>query len=159
MLFRSGVGVFLAGSDGLVGWSASPQGAVKVSQDLNRYKRDVPGHEHELPLNSLFSRLDRFESAYRIQIIPSGEPEDAGLSRKTSLLVATKKKGQRGPERIEVTYEPHSGRILGMRFMEMPYGPRRLDLELILEAEGRLAPDFFQYQSHQNQKFPVINED
>lgn len=152
-------GVFLTGSDGMTGWAVSPQGAVRTSRDPNRFNRDVPGHEHQLPLNSLFANLDRVESAYRIQLFPGADAEDSSAQRPTSLLVAQKKRGQRGPERIEVTYESNSGRILGMRIIEMPYGPRRLDLELKLEAEGTLAPEFFQYESHHHRQLPIITED
>jgi len=41
----------------------------------------------------------------------------------------------------------------------MPYGPRRLDLELNLEAEGTLAPEFFHYNTHYNGKRPIVSED
>lgn len=154
-----GEGVFLTGSDGMTGWAVSPQGAVRTSKDPNRFNRDVPGHEHQLPLNSLFANLGRVESAYRIQLFPGAAAEDHSAPRPTSLLVAQKKRGQRGPERIEVTYESSSGRILGMRIIEMPYGPRRLDLELKLEEEGTLAPEFFRYESHHHRHQPIVTED
>jgi hypothetical protein len=152
-------GVFLTGFDGKVGWSISPQGAVRTSKDLNHFNRDIPGHEHELPLNSLFASLDRLEAAYRIQIFPADEAGESPASGAKSLLVATKKRGQRGSERIEVTYEASSGRILGMRLIDMPYGPRRLDLELILEAEGTLEQAFFGYEVHRDGNRPVVSED
>lgn len=152
-------GVFLTGCDGEIGWSVSPQGAVRTSKDLNRFNRDIPGHEHQLPLNSLFASLDRIEAAYRIQIFPGEIAGDSSSSEIKSLLVATKKRGQRGPERIEVTYEASSGRILGMRIIEMPYGPRRLDLELNLEAEGTHSAEFFHYNAHYNGKRPIESED
>lgn len=154
-----GEGVFLTGSDGEIGWSVSPQGAVRTSKDLNRFNRDIPGHEHQLPLNSLFASLERIEAAYRIQLFPADAAEGALSSGAKSLLVATKKRGQRGPERIEVTYESGSGRILGMRLIEMPYGPRRLDLELKLEAEGTLTTEFFDFNSHFDGKRPIVSED
>lgn len=154
-----GEGIFLTGYDGEVGWSVSPQGNVRTSRDPNRFNRDVPGHEHQLPLNSLFASLDRLEAAYRIQIFPAAEPEVPAATGATSLLVASKKRGHRGSERIEVTYESTSGRILGMRITDMPYGPRRLDLELKLEAEGTLEQGFFSYKSHHDGKRPVSSED
>lgn len=154
-----GEGTYLTGYDGEVGWSVSPQGSVRTSKDLNRFNRDVPGHEHQLPLNSLFASLDRLEAAYRLQIFSAAEPEVPATTGATSLLVASKKRGQRGPERIEVTYESNTGRILGMRITDMPYGPRRLDLELSLEAEGTLEHDFFKYQSHQAGSRPLTLED
>lgn len=152
-------GVFLTGWDGEIGWSVSPQGAVRTSKDLNRFNRDVPGHEHQLPLNSLFASLDRLEAAYRIQIFPAAEPDGSAAIGAKSLLVATKKRGQRGSERIEVTYESSSGRILGMRIIDMPYGPRRLDLELKLEAEGTLEQEFFGYKAHHDGSRPIVSED
>ncbi len=150
---------FLTGSDGLYSWAITPDGAVNTSHDLNRFNRDVPGHEHQLPLNSLFTNLDRFRAAYRIQLFPGEVQDDSATLESTSLLVATKKKGQRGPQRIEVTYNSQSGRIVGMRIMEMPYGPRRLDLEMLLVDEGNLRADFFRHGFHHAPDKPTINED
>jgi len=152
-------GVFLAGCDGEIGWSVSPQGAARTSKDLNQFNRDAPGHEHQLPLNSLFASLDRLEAAYRIQIFPAAESDGVAAPEAKSLLVAIKKRGQRGSERFEVTYESGSGRILGMRIIDMPYGPRRLDLELNLEAEGTLDQDFFEHMSHHDGSHPIVSED
>lgn len=154
-----GEGVYLTGCDGELGWSVSPQGTVRISKNLNRFNRDIPGHEHQLPLNSLFASLDRLEAAYRIQIFPAEASNENSAGEAKSLLVAIKKRGQRGPERIEVTYESGSGRILGMRIIDMPYGPRRLDLELKLEDEGTLEQDFFGYKSHHDGSRPIVSED
>jgi hypothetical protein len=35
-----------------------------------------------------------------------------------------------------------------MRFVQMPYGPDRLDLRLSLVSEEELSSDFFEHTSH-----------
>ncbi|MFN6109407.1 MAG: hypothetical protein ACK493_03425 [Planctomycetota bacterium] len=152
-----GKGRFLTGSDGSTGWAMSPDGPTRVSADPQRFNRDVPGHEHRFPLNRLFGNLDELESAYRIQLFLAERSQDEQLP--TSLLVATKRKGQRGPERIEVTFESMTGRILEMRFIAMPYGPRRVDLGLNLISEGDLGPEYFGYPAHQAADATVVKEE
>ncbi len=62
--------------------------------------------------------------------------------------MAVKKSKVRGPQRVEIAYDSKSGRILGMRFVQMPYGPDRLDLRLSLVDENDLPVSFFEHSSH-----------
>jgi hypothetical protein len=64
------------------------------------------------------------------------------------VLVAVKKRGHRGPQRVEITYEVETGLIRQMRFVEMPYGPERLTVRLTLEEEVHLGTEFFRHASH-----------
>lgn len=153
----SGKRPFFTGSDGVSGWAISPDGPTRLSTDPTRFNRDIPGHEHRLPLNRVFGNLNELESAYRIQLFLAQEGQTE--QPPASLLVATKRKGKRGPERIEITFEASTGRIFEMRFIAMPYGPRRLDLDLKLIAEGNLGPEFFKHLAHQAADATEIQEE
>lgn len=62
-----------------------------------------------------------------------------------------KKRGFRGPKRVEITYAATSGEIRQMRFVEMPYGPDRLTLLMTLLDDGALNSNFFDHESHHDQ--------
>jgi len=137
---------FVTGSDGVTSWAVKPGGSVRVSADLNEFNRDLPGHEEGLPLINLDDGLTRLRTAYDIQVVGA---TDAGWPAVADrLLVGTKRRGFRGPERVEIAYTEDSGRILGIRFIEMPYGPDRLTIRLTLESESELGPAFFGHAAH-----------
>jgi len=148
---------FVTGSDGQVGWALAPNGPVRVSQDKQRFNRDLPGHEHSIPLSNLSQGLAQIQKAYHVQIIPSS-PSDAG-DEQDAILVATKKRGQRGPNRIEIQYASNSGRIAQMRFIEMPYGPERLTVRLTLIDEQPLPESFFHHSHHHSSDQQVVSDD
>ncbi len=142
---------FVTGCNGQASWAVRPDGPVRVSSDLSRFSRDVPGHEHSMPLINIQDGLERLREAYEVQLLPVEEPEDKpsldddGPSR---LLVAVKKRSYRGPKRVEITYSVRSGLIRQMRFVEMPYGPQRLTLRMTLVEGQQLGETFFDHESH-----------
>lgn len=137
---------FVTGSDGLASWAVKPDGSVRVSADLNEFNRDLPGHEESLPLINVDDGLARLRTAYDVQVVDASE---AGWPITADrLLVGTKRRGFRGPEQVEIAYTEESGRILGIRFVAMPYGPDRLTIRLTLESESDLGPTFFGHAAH-----------
>ncbi len=141
---------FVTGSDGQTSWAVRPDGPVRVSADLNRFNRDLPGHEHSMPLINIEEGLERLRAAYEVQVLPTETPDDTVGAHHDALrlMVAVKKSGQRGPRRVEITYVVATGQIRELRFVEMPYGPDRLTLRLSLLEEGDLGRDFFGHAAH-----------
>jgi hypothetical protein len=140
---------FVTGSNGSTSWAVRPDGPVRVSNDLTRFNRDLPGHEHDIPLMQIEQSLEHLRNAYDIQLLPVETDEDATAETPpTRLLVAVKKRGFRGPQRIEITYAVQSGQIRQLRFIEMPYGPEHLTVRLTLEEERALGDSFFDHPSH-----------
>lgn len=149
---------FVTGSNGRVSWAVRPDGPVRVSSDLTRFSRDLPGHEHDMPLISINEDLQRVRATYDIQFVPDSAP-DAGATHATRTLVAVKHRKARGPERIEITYVAATGRIRELRFFDMPYGPEHLTVRLTLTSEGDLGPRFFDHESHHGPERAVEFED
>lgn len=138
---------FVTGSNGQMSWAVRPDGPVRQTRDLTRFHRDVPGHEHGLPLMQIDEGLEQLRTAYDVELLPL-ETDEAKPGETTRLMVAVKKKGQRGPQRVEISYAVASGLIRQLRFVEMPYGPERLTLRLTLVEERDLGPTFFNHESH-----------
>jgi hypothetical protein len=152
---------FVTGSNGQTSWAVRPDGPVRVSSDVTRFKRDLPGHEHSMPLINIEVGLEHVRAAYDIQLLPVENPDDdarAGASSQR-LLVAVKKRGQRGPRRVEITYAVATGQIRELRFVDMPYGPDRLTLTLSLLEERDLGRDFFDHTAHHDAARPVEFEE
>jgi hypothetical protein len=146
--------VFITGSDGQIGWAIALDGSIRISNDAYEFSRDLPGHEHSIPLANLTQGLTQIQKAYATQIVPvssNGVQED-----QEAMLIATKKPGQRGPKRIEMQYQVQTGRIVQIRFIEMPYGPERLTVRLTLIDEDNLPRDFFRYSYHQTAERPKV---
>lgn len=159
---------FVTGCDGRESWSVRPEGPVRVSSDLTRFSRDLPGHEHGMPLIQIEHALESLRAAYDIELLPieavddqaDDDPADDDAHRRldgddadaaaeaTRLLVAVKKRGFRGPRRVEITYAVRTGLIRQVRFLEMPYGPDRLTLRLTLQSEGAIDAAFFEHAFH-----------
>jgi hypothetical protein len=61
---------------------------------------------------------------------------------------------------VEIVYDGITAGILQMRFVQMPYGPDRLDLRLSPVSEDELLPDFFEHarQHLPDRKIEVENE-
>jgi hypothetical protein len=150
---------FVTGSNGHTSWAVRPDGPVRFSADLTRFHRDLPGHENDVPLLQIDQGLSQLQKAYDIQLLPvENDDDNPALGESTRLLVAVKKRGFRGPHRVEITYAVATGRILQLRFFEMPYGPEHLTIRLTLTAETDLAPDFFDHPSHHSPDRAVIEE-
>lgn len=141
---------FVTGSNGRTSWAVRPDGPVRVSSDLTRFNRDLPGHESAMPLINIEDGLEQLRAAYDVQLLPieNGEFDARSEDEPLRLLVAVKKKGFRGPRRVEITYAVATGQIRQMRFVEMPYGPERLTLRLTLVQERNLDALFFDHDSH-----------
>ena len=145
----SGGRQFVTGSNGRTSWAVRPDGPVRVSTDLTRFNRDLPGHEHDFPLIQIERGLAHLQDAYDIQLLPIENSDDsAEADSPTRLFVAVKKRGHRGPQRVEITYAILTGQIRQLRFIEMPYGPEHLTVRLTQEEEHRGGPAFFDHQSH-----------
>lgn len=141
---------FVTGSNGHSSWAVRPEGPVRVSSDVTRFHRDLPGHEHSMPLINIDEGLERLRAAYEIQLLPVEVPDEGrqGAEPPLRLLVAVKKRGQRGPRRVEITYVVSTGQIRELRFVDMPYGPDRLTLRLTLVEQRELGSAFFDHASH-----------
>lgn len=145
---------FVTGSNGRMSWAVRPDGPVRVSTDLTRFNRDLPGHEHDVPLIQIEQGLARLQAAYDVELLPIERSDDPALGEPTGdepptrLLVAVKKRGYRGPQRVEITYVVPTGQIRQLRFVGMPYGPDHLTVRLSLEDERPLGSAFFEHASH-----------
>jgi len=157
MRFRDEDAAFVTGSDGQIGWAIAPSGPVRISRDTQRFNRDLPGHEHSIPLGNLSQGLEQIQKAYKVEIVTAAPSEQLG--EQEAMLIAIKKPGERGPKRIEIQYGKQSGRIAQIRFIEMPYGPDRLTVRLTLIEELSLPSSFFHYDHHQSSDHEIINED
>ena len=140
---------FVTGSNGQQSWAINGRGPVQISADVHHFDRDLPGHETSVPLTNIHDGLEQLRQAYDVQFSTIG-PEEYEVHEGDTIrmLVAIKKPKERGPQRVEIAYESKSGRILHMRFVQMPYGPNRLDLRLSLLNEDELPLEFFGHTSH-----------
>jgi hypothetical protein len=140
---------FVTGSNGQQSWAINTRGPVRVSSDIHRFDHDLPGHETSVPLTNLHEGLQQLKYAYDLTFSALGPeeylPEDGHEAR---LLIAVKKPNERGPQRVEIVYDSMTGGILRMRFVQMPYGPDRLDLRLSLVSEEELSSNFFEHTTH-----------
>jgi len=157
MRFREDGMPFVTGSDGEIGWAIAPNGPVRTSKDTQEFHRDLPGHEHSIPLANLSQGLAQIQKAYSIQVIQS--PYRTQQEEQEAVLIGTKKSGERGPKRIEIQYDWQSGRITQIRFIEMPYGPERLTVRLTLIDELTLPATFFFHLHHQSSDQTVLESD
>jgi hypothetical protein len=140
---------FITGSNGKQSWSINSRGPVRVSSDIHRFDHDLPGHETSVPLTNLHEGLQQLKYAYDLTFSTLGpeeyRPQDGHEAR---LLIAVKKPKERGPQRVEIVYDSITGGIMRVRFVQMPYGPDRLDLRLSLLSEEELPANFFEHTSH-----------
>ena len=140
---------FVTGSNGQQSWAINTRGPVRVSPDVHRFDHDLPGHETSVPLTNLNEGLQQLKRAYDLTFSALGPEEyQTGDGHEARQLIAVKKPKERGPQRVEIVYDATTGGILRMRFVQMPYGPDRLDLRLSLVSEEELSSDFFEHTSH-----------
>lgn len=145
---------YLTGSDGEQSWSMPPWGAVRASANPLRFRGPVPGNQHGIPFVNLRSDLVQIRDAYFISLIG---PETNGLQK---LLAEKKSSDHRGPNRIELWYDPETVVIQRMVFEGLPQakgGPNKVFMELI--DQDVLAPDFFRHDYHHGKDAKVIIED
>ena len=151
---------FVTGSNGQQSWAINSKGPVRVSSDVHRFDHDLPGHETSVPLTNLHEGLQQLKVAYDLTFSALGPEEyQTKDGHEARLLIAVKKPKERGPQRVEIVYDATNGGILRMRFVQMPYGPDRLDLRLSLVSEDELPNEFFEHTSHQvpDRKIEVDN--
>ena len=140
---------FVTGCDGKQSWAINTRGPVRFSADVHRFDHDLPGHETSIPLTNLHEGLQQLKRAYDLTFSALGPEEyQTGDGNEARQLIAVKKPKERGPQRVEIVYDATTGGILRMRFVQMPYGPDRLDLRLSLVSEEELSSDFFEHTSH-----------
>ncbi|MFO0877931.1 MAG: hypothetical protein U0840_11310 [Gemmataceae bacterium] len=145
---------FVTGSDGEKSWSVPPTGAVRVSGDPMRFRGPVPGHQHGIPFVNLRSDLVQLRDAYVVT------PLGADATGKRGLLAVKKSPEYRGPNRVELWYNPATGIIHRMLFAGMPKargGPDRVAVELL--EQRALGNEFFHHQMHHAADRRVIEED
>lgn len=140
---------FVTGCNGKQSWAINTRGPVRVSFDIHRFDHDLPGHETSVPLTNLHEGLQQLKYAYDLTFSALG-PEEyrTEVGHEARLLIAVKKPKERGPQRVEIVYDSTTGAILRMRFVQMPYGPDRLDLRMSLISEEELPSDFFEHANH-----------
>lgn len=137
---------FLTGCNGSQSWVVKPDGPVRISGDPSRFSRDLPGHEYAMPFIQIESTLKQLQEAFSIESLPA--ESDWSEGRVSRLLVAVKKPGRRGPRRVEVTYDAASGELMQVRFIDLPYGPKRLTLRMTSMEQSELPEDFFEHRHH-----------
>ncbi|MFM7070851.1 MAG: anti-sigma factor family protein [Planctomycetota bacterium] len=198
-------GGWIAGSNGGQSWSVRGTEPVLVSDDPLHFRRDVPGHEHAMPLNDLEAMLQRLSESYEVVVLDDSEDaeyidekaggSDAADSEAVSprqgaelpigsksvaptnkpsaekpsgptassngssrrLLVATKRRGQRGPRQVEVAYDAATDQLFAIRFVDMPYGANRLTLRLepLPSMPAARQARFFEHSAHHSPDRPV----
>jgi len=142
---------FITGSDGQSSWAVAPEGPVRVSSRPDHFNHDLPGHEHDMPLTTLAEGLEQLRAAYVLRL------ED-GPTPTHRQLIAEKRRGFRGPQRIAIDYEEATGQIDSLRFNEMPYGPERLDLRMDLVSTSSYDDSFFSHSSHHSPERTIYEE-
>lgn len=145
---------FVTGSDGEKSWSVPPNGAVRVSGDPLRFRGPVPGHQHGIPFADLRSDLVQLRDAYIVT------PLGSDAAGKRGLLAIKKSVEYRGPNQVEIWYDPATGIIQRMIFAGMPKargGPDSVAVELL--EQRQLGNDFFKHPSHHSADRRVVEED
>lgn len=150
---------FITGCDGRSSWAVPPHGPVRMSNDLQRFNHDVPGHEFSLSLCNLPDMLQQLETAFELSVLPVEYGDDKNVQASPGrLLIATKKRGYPGPRRVEIGYSSDTGEIDQLRFIDMPYGPDRLTVSLSRIESDPLPADFFNHSSHHSSDRRVESE-
>ncbi|MFG0268130.1 MAG: hypothetical protein ACF8AM_23685 [Rhodopirellula sp. JB055] len=150
---------FVTGSNGTTSWAVRPDGPVRMSDDLTRFSRDLPGHERSLPINNIEDGLGALQTAYNLELLSveqiEGEVQGRDVESDAEAswqMVATKKPGFRGPGRVEILYTASSGLIREMRFVDMPYGRNVVTLKMTLMEKQAFAADHFDHESYHDPK-------
>lgn len=142
------------GSDGEINWDIRHDGPVRISHDLERFRRGLPGREQDVPFLDLRGLLSSLASGYDLET--ARDAIDPALR----LLRATKRsRSINGPREMSFAYRPETGVIMRMQLLGLPReegGPR--SLELTLTSESPLPADFFSHTAHHEAGRQVIDE-
>lgn len=142
------------GSDGEINWDIRHDGPVRISHDLERFRRGLPGREQDVPFLDLRGLLSSLASGYDLET--ARDTVDPALR----LLRATKRsRSINGPREMSFAYRPETGVIMRMQLLGLPReegGPR--SLELTLASESPLPADFFSHTAHHEAGRQVIDE-
>lgn len=144
----------VTGSNGTSAWSVPPEGRVRVSRDVNRFRGAVPGQQHAIPFIDLRSSLQELSNSYELVVSP--ETDVNGYRRLTAIR---KVSVAGGPKQVTIWYVPKSGQIVLMLLERLPQrrgGPGTVVLELTDERD--LGPDFFEHSTHHSSNREVIEE-
>ncbi|TWU03439.1 hypothetical protein Pla100_03600 [Neorhodopirellula pilleata] len=141
---------FITGRNETTSWAIRPDGPVRYSDDLAEFARDLPGHEDGLPINNLSDGLEALRTAYDLELASVSDTEssaknDGGTIRR---MIARKKPGFRGAERIEIVYDDASGQISELRFDQMSYGPQQISLKMTAVEEQAFPENYFDHSHH-----------
>lgn len=142
------------GSDGKVNWDIRHDGPVRISHDLERFRRGLPGREQDVPFLDLSGLLSSLESGYELET--TNDAADPSLR----VLRATKRsRNVNGPREMTFAYRPETGVIVRMHLLGLPReegGPR--SIELHLTSESPLPADFFSHTAHHEAERQIIDE-
>lgn len=145
---------FVTGSDGQRSWAVPPDGAVRVSGDALRFRGPVPGHQSGLPFADLRADLVELRAAYDLTRL------GADAAGRRGLRAYKKSEAYRGPNRVDIWYDPATGVIGRMEFDGLPRargGPDRVAVDMV--EQRPLGPDFFRHDAHHGPGRRVIEED
>ncbi|MFO0936348.1 MAG: hypothetical protein U0798_07550 [Gemmataceae bacterium] len=145
---------FVTGSDGESSWSIPPNGVVRVSHDPLRFRGPVPGHQQGIAFANLRSDLAQLRDAYHVTLLETNPQGQRGL------LAVKKSPEFRGPNHVELWYDPTTGIIHRMVFQGMPRargGPDSVSVELLTTTEK--STDYFTHAAHHTPDRRVIEED
>lgn len=142
------------GSDGTINWDIRHDGPVRISRDLERFRRGLPGRQQDVPFLDLRGLLSSLASGYDLET--TRDAVDPALR----LLRATKRsRSTNGPREMSFAYRQETGVIMRMQLLGLPReegGPR--SLELTLTSESPLPADFFSHTAHHESGRQVIDE-
>jgi hypothetical protein len=142
------------GSDGRINWDIRHDGPVRISHDLERFRRGLPGREQDVTFLDLSGLLRSLANGYHLET--TSDAADPSLR----LLRATKRsKSVNGPREMSFAYRPETGMIMRMQLLGLPReegGPK--SLELTLTSESPLPADFFSHTAHHEPEREVIDE-
>ncbi|HEX8911699.1 MAG TPA: hypothetical protein VF796_05020, partial [Humisphaera sp.] len=145
---------YATGCDGEHGWSAPPDGAVRVSGDPMRFRGPLPGNQHGIPFVDLRSDLVSLREAYALTSLGTDGSGRRGVR-------ADKRSPEhRGPRRVDLWYDPATLVIHRMVFEGLPKargGPDAVAVELTDTRD--LGPDFFKHDAHHAGDRTVVEED
>jgi hypothetical protein len=142
------------GSDGEINWDIRHDGPVRISHDLERFRRGLPGRQQDVPFLDLRGLLSSLSSGYDLET--AHDTVDPTLR----LLRATKRfRSINGPREMIFAYRPETGVIMRMQLLGLPReegGPRSLELKLT--SESPLPANFFSHNAHHEPEREVISE-
>ncbi|MGB2499928.1 MAG: hypothetical protein ACPIA2_09540 [Mariniblastus sp.] len=140
---------FVTGSDGQTSWSVPPKGRVQVSDNVERFRGEMPGNQHAIPFITLQDDLKQIRGAYNIQWRDSELASEKSRSGQHCLVAEKKSAEHRGPKYIEIWFDMETGTIFEMLLDKLPQakgGPKTVLLELLDQSE--MPDDFFQHTTH-----------